>query len=292
MPFLAYIPYFTIPVFKLGPVPIDPWATLVCIGFIVGLEVTRSRGIRLGLDVRDIVDGIVFTVGSGFLVGHLVHVLAYNPHELSEQGVMALIKVWGGFSSFGGFLGAVIGSVVFYRLVRKRPYWVHADTIMYGFPFGWVFGRMGCATVHDHIGIPTTFPLAMDFPQLGPRHELGLYEAVYTCFIALTFFLLRNKLRKPGSFLALWCVVYAPVRFLLDFLRNTDLKSADVRWAGLTPAQWGSLAMFGAGIAIAIWLRKQPSPPPYEAPVEPGDPSVDPASEIVAQESPDPPRTT
>ena len=56
------------------------------------------------------VDGSVAIVGMGFLVGHIVHVLAYNPHRLSEDGIMSLIRVWEGFSSTGGFIGAVLGA--------------------------------------------------------------------------------------------------------------------------------------------------------------------------------------
>lgn len=258
------IPYISLPVYQLGPIPIDPWGTLVCIGFVLGLEVARARGIRLGLDVRDVVDGLVFTVLSGFVVGHLVHVLAYNPEQLEEQGVMALLRVWAGFSSFGGFVGAVLGAIAFYTLVRKRPFWPHADTIMFGFPFGWIFGRLGCFSVHDHIGRLTDSPLGVRFPAThwtggGTRFDLGLLEALVAMGIAATFLALARKPRAHGTFLAAWCVLYAPARFGLDFLRNTDLSNADVRWAGLTPAQWGCILMFLGGLAILGHLRRRPA---------------------------------
>jgi phosphatidylglycerol:prolipoprotein diacylglycerol transferase len=251
------IPYVSLPVYDLGPIPLDPWGILVTIGFVLGLEVARSRGIRMGLEVPDVVDGIVATVLTGFVVGHEVHVLAYHYQDVFvPQGIRSLLEVWKGFSSFGGFLGAVIGSVVFYRFIRRKPWLPHADAIMYGFPFAWVFGRLGCFSVHDHIGRLTDFPLAVAFPG-GPRHDLGLYEALWTMGIAATFCALGRKERPAGTFLATWCVMYAPIRFLSDFLRNTDLKNADVRWAGLTPAQWGTMVMFGAGLALWGWLRRR-----------------------------------
>ena len=40
----ALVPYWPAKVYTLGPIPIDPWATLVCLGFIFGLEVGRARG--------------------------------------------------------------------------------------------------------------------------------------------------------------------------------------------------------------------------------------------------------
>jgi len=275
------LPYYHIPTFNVGPVPVDPWATLVCIGFIVGMEVTRARGLKLGLEVRDIVDGLVVTVGMGFLVGHLVHVLAYHPDDLAKDGWIVLFKVWGGFSSFGGFLGALIGAPLFYTLIRKRPFWVHADTLMFGFPFGWVFGRAGCASVHDHVGRPTDFFLAVNFPGWGPRHELGLDEALYTLLILAVFWVVSRKVGpgegrapyKPGIFLALWCLMYGPFRFFLDFLRNTDLENADVRYAGFTPAQYGCLLLTGAGVWIALRLRSQPA---YVLPTPPPEPASTP----------------
>ncbi len=267
---LATIPYFDVPIVHLGPIVLDSWAALVALGFIVGLEVTRARGIRMGLDVRDVVDGVVVTVGMGFLVGHLVHVLAYHPEQLDEQGIMALVRVWAGFSSTGGFIGAIIGSVVFFKLVRRRPFWPHADAMAFGFPFGWLFGRLGCFSAHDHIGRRTDFFLAVDFPNLawthgpGPRHDLGLYEALWTMAIAAVFFALRNRPVRPGFFTALFATLYAPVRFLLDFLRAEDIEGADVRWAGLTPAQYGMILMFLAGLTVAWRLRHAPAEAPGE----------------------------
>ena len=55
-----------------------------------------------------------------------------------------------------------------------------------------------------------------------------------------------------------WCLTYAPARFAMDFLRATDLRGADVRWAGLTPAQWVMLAMFTAG--CVLWTRLKGAP--------------------------------
>ncbi|MCB9758664.1 MAG: prolipoprotein diacylglyceryl transferase [Alphaproteobacteria bacterium] len=253
------LPYWAPQVYNLGPIPIDPWATLVCIGFVVGLEIVRARGIRKGLAVPDVIDGAVFTVAMGFLGGHIVHVLAYNPQRIDEEGWLTLLKVWAGLSSYGGFIGAVVGAILFYTLIRKRDFWTHADNIMFGFPFGWFFGRAGCASVHDHIGRPSDFFLAVDFPGIGPRHDLGLYEALLTLGIVIAFLIADRRPRRPGFFAALWATLYAPVRFGLDFLRNQDLSNADVRWLGLTPAQYGSIAMFLAGLGVIVYLSRAPA---------------------------------
>lgn len=273
MPPAALIPYFQLPVWELGPIVLDPWALMVCTGFILGLEIARARGIRLGLDVRDVVDGSVVTVAVGFFIGHVVHVAAYNPQLIGERGWTELLRVWGGFSSTGGLLGALLGSLLFFKVIRKRPYLLHADAIMFGFPFAWIFGRTGCFLAHDHIGQKSSFFLAVNFPG-GPRHDLGLDEALYSIVIAAAFFALRKRPFKPGFFLALFALMYAPARFCFDFLRNTDLQNADVRWAGLTPAQWGMIGFFLIAAGLLARLRQSgaaPVTPDYGAPQAPQD---------------------
>ena len=79
------------------------------------------------------------------------------------------------------------------------------------------------------------------------RHNLGLDEALYTILIAALFHRLGRRRRPAGYFVALLAVVYAPVRFLFDFLRKSDV---DVRYGGLTPAQWGALALIVVGVIL------------------------------------------
>ena len=217
---LAAIPFFQLSTqyvplpFGLPQLPIDPWMTLVCVGVVVGLEVARWRGLKLGLDPRDVVDASVAIVITAFVVAHVFTIVAYFPERFSEYGLAALWQT-GGFSSTGGFIGAVIGAFAFFRYFRPHVSALrHADVIMFGFPFGWFFGRLGCASVHDHIGKETSFFLAMDFDHgFGPwadgasyvsgiRHELGLYEALYMIAVDAAFCdaeikkTLREKVRK------------------------------------------------------------------------------------------------
>lgn len=276
----AAIPYFALNVYQLpvpgiGAIPLDPWATLVAVGFVVALEIARARGVRMGVEPRDVVDAAVFIAGLAFVMAHVITVLAYHPERLAEEGIWSLLKVWEGFSSYGGFLGAVLATVLFFRWIRPRPFWRYADLIAFAFPFGWLFGRMGCAVVHDHIGTQTDFFLAMNFdlgwagsgdpaPRVdGIRHELGLYEALYMLPLSAVFAWLGKKDRPPGVFAGLFAVAYAPVRFGLDALRNTDLAWADARYYGLTPGQYGSVLLGIAGIALLAtrdWRGHRPLP--------------------------------
>ncbi len=302
MPLIASIPFFEMRMVPDGVklvwdttafvvptlgIPVDPWATLVCLGVLLGLELARARAIRMGLDVADIVDGVVFTVLTGFFFAHVVTVVGYYPGRLAGQpagldagetwgwaetaariaaepsllvtaAVPAILRVWEGFSSMGGFIGGVLGLWLFYTKVRKRDLWRFADLVAYGFPLGWLFGRIGCAVVHDHIGAQTSFFLGMQFPAnygdvSGVRHELGLYEMLLTVPVMALFFRLGRKDQPPGTFMALYFLSYAPIRFLLDFARNADLGHQDARYFGLTPAQY----LVVAQLLFGLWIWRQ-----------------------------------
>lgn len=240
----------TIPTFGI---PIDPWATLVAIGCLLGMEVSRARAIKMGLDVRDIVDGILFTVLCGFIMAHWVSVIFYRPDLIQEKGLLPLFTFEGGFSSTGGFIGGLLGLVIFYRFIRPRELSRFADLIAFGFPVGWFFGRLGCSVVHDHVGKATDSAFGMTFPPThryaGTHFEMGLIEMLLTIPM-IAFFMWYGRKDRPGwTFMGLFFLLYAPIRFGLDYLRT------DVRYGALTPAQYGMIGLFAFG-GLLLWFRK------------------------------------
>ena len=67
---------------------------------------------------------------------------------------------------------------------------------------------------------------------------------------------LNRRPRPAGTSVAVLALLYAPARFLGDFLRNTDLAGADVRYLGLTVGQYGSLALLGVALVFATRLPR------------------------------------
>lgn len=240
------IPYFPQPTLNLGLFTIHAFGVLVAIAILIGTRLTQKRAARAGLP-RPQVDGLLtWVLVGGFAGAHLVDRLVYFPHETLEDP-MSLLWVWKGISSFGGFTGAVVGALWWLR--RQHPAaeerWKYLDSVAYALPFGWISGRAGCFVAFDHPGRETTFWLAMADAEGKIRHNLGLDELIYTIAIAAAFAILGRKPRTPGFFTGLLAIVYAPIRFLLDFLR-----AIDVRYGGLTPGQWGSIALVVVGAVI------------------------------------------
>ena len=262
------IPWFEPPALHLGPITLQAFGILAALGVAVGVRSSAWAAQRRGLDPRPVVDFAIWGVMAGIAVGHLVHVGAYHPEEMRDP--RRVLAFWDGLSSFGGLLGGVLAALLFFR-IRRVPLGRYGDAFAVGVPTGWGVARIGCFLAHDHPGRLTDFPLAVRFPG-GARHDLGLYEAVVLFAIAGWLWSLWSRRRIEGRLLGLLAILYGCARFLLDFLRASDVAYLDARYAGLTPAQYGSILL----VAWGAWrlARRPPAPLPETAGVAPGPSAV------------------
>jgi phosphatidylglycerol:prolipoprotein diacylglycerol transferase len=140
-----------------------------------------------------------------------------------------------------------------------------------------MFGRAGCSTVHDHPGARATADtlLAVAYPQgqrdmasvthVGfiefihghdPRFDLGFLELLFTIALAACFALTWRRRLPIGTYVIASALAYSPVRFAMDFLRIPESEGGDSRYAGLTPAQFGCIALFLYGLVMIGYVRK------------------------------------
>ncbi len=242
---------------EIPKVPIFLFGVLVAIGVIVGDRIVVAEGKKRGLEAQDVRFLNARIVIGGFIMAHLVSVIFYFPERIKEHPIV-LLNVWSGLSSFGGFLGAFL-AFLYYTKKEKIPRLPYADAVALGLSVGWIFGRTGCFTAHDHPGRHTSFFLSVNYPGPGgPRHDLGLDELLFTIVMTVILFRYAKKPRPPGHIIGLAALMYAPIRFGLDFLRATDVALPDQRYAGLTPAQWACLATMVLGARLMGLIPSRP----------------------------------
>src|SRR5438045_7371171 len=150
---------------------------------IVGMRFVRRRAAADGLDPMVADRLVTWTLVGGFIGAHLVDRFVYYPRDTLADP-LSILRFWEGLSSFGGFLGAIVGGLLFFRRNRSLPRWRYLDCVAYGFPFGWIFGRLGCTLAFDHPGSETKFFLGERYTDNVARHNLGFEEALYTVLIA------------------------------------------------------------------------------------------------------------
>jgi phosphatidylglycerol:prolipoprotein diacylglycerol transferase len=250
--FLTWIPGLDRLFDPAHPPSIKPFGTLVALGVYVGSIVAARHARQRGLDERKMSEVIFWVVGIGFIGGHVLDAIFYHPQHIA-QDPLYLFKLWDGLSSYGGFIGAITGALL-WRWSRKQRILPYVECVNSAFPLAWVFGRTGCATVHDHPGHLSDAWFAVRWPLptggVAGRFDLGLIEMVLTIPLAITFLVLwhRKPVRPVGFYSGWMCIAYAPVRFFLDFLRESDANGGDVRYAWFTPAQWACFGLFAVGL--------------------------------------------
>jgi phosphatidylglycerol:prolipoprotein diacylglycerol transferase len=278
------IPYIKIPDLHLGAITLHPFGILVATGVLVGTAITTRRARTLGFDLIKLNSFVTWMLVAGFLLSHVLDELFYHWEEVLKRP-WSLAMPWEGLSSFGGFVGALVG-IVLWKFFEVRDGWIRvrprmapilpfADLVLSVFPVGWVFGRMGCSVVHDHPGARTTADtlLAVTYPlregdgtvtKIGfvefihghePRFDLGLLELMFTVILAAAFAITWRRRLATGTYVVAAALAYSPVRFAMDFLRVPQNEGGDTRYAGLTPAQWCCIALFVYGVVMIFFVR-------------------------------------
>ena len=241
-----------------GGLTLHWFGVLVALGIVIGrLLVGLGARVYAPGDPDRAVGAYTACVVGGIVGAHLLEVFAYQPELLRKEGISALWRVWEGSASAGGALGGIAGILLYFRVQGRSstPYW---DALVLGIVPGWGVARLGCAVAHDHPGIRSTAWFAVQFPD-GKRLDMGLLDAVVLLALGAVLWLLARKKRPELALLGMFALGYSGPRFLLDFLRATDLPDSDRRLAGLTPAQWIFLGMIALGVWwLRHWLRGTP----------------------------------
>ena len=273
------IPYLQIPTHNLFDlIPLQPFGILIGVALLVAYHLARQRAKSVGLNPDFAGDAGVWGAIGGFIVGHIVSVTLYFPERILKNP-LTLLAVWDGLSSFGGIFGGVIGVGLFMHRYGL-PTIEYVDCLLFGAVPGWIFGRAGCAIVHDHPGTFTNFVLGVRTPpgrafpwgppptphtswkrvppalvarlnRLGARHDLGLYETFFLIVLSGILWAFRRVRPVHGFHTALALLIYSPVRFYFD-----SLRVADKRYFGMTPGQYFAMGLFALGCFLLVRGRK------------------------------------
>ncbi|MEW6268785.1 MAG: prolipoprotein diacylglyceryl transferase family protein [Thermodesulfobacteriota bacterium] len=223
----------------VGPLTLAPFGPLVSLGVLFGIHLMRRWAVSFDLSWDDVFGAVGWMLVVGFVGSHLLDVALYRPEDFFDPDV--LLDFRSDYSSFGGVLCGGVAAWLAFRHAGV-PILRGIDCTLYGFTGGWLFGRLACFSVHDHPGTATSSPLGVEIDGVL-RHDLGLYELVYTIVIFAILHWTTRRRRYDGYVIALVATTYVPVRFALDFLRVRDAT-----YAGLTPAQWACIPLLAIGL--------------------------------------------
>lgn len=289
------LPFVFLDESKLGP--FHPYGLACALGFFLWDWAVMRLAVRRGFDRADFRICTLWVLVMGTFFSWWIDAVFYHP---PGRSVVSTLFAFQGFSSTGAIVGAVFGGVVWSRLhIRKEdgrwratrrakplPLLPPTEVVVATWPLAWACGRLGCALIHDHPGVTVAkgtlgslfavaWPLGPEdgtHHVLGPLHvvtggssarfDLGLLEFFILAGIAIYFATTWKKDWKVGSYTIVAGLLYGPLRFCLDFLRDTDGPGGDLRHGGLTFAQYWSLAVIGIALFLLAKRRREAAAEP------------------------------
>jgi phosphatidylglycerol:prolipoprotein diacylglycerol transferase len=251
-PRLLTTPFFTIYTF----------GALLAASYIAAFWWLTREGRRERLDVDALSSLAFWSIGGAIVGAKTLLVLRSLPEFLSTTGAEFFSSVLTSAGDFyGGFIGALVAALLYFRRHRQLPFWQSADVCAPAVALGQAFGRVGCLLAGDDYGRPTLMPWAVTFTDpdaatiagapLGvPLHPVQAYESV-VCLLLFIFLvrLLRRK-RFDGEVILTYTLLYATARFILEFFRGDADRGFVVGW--LSTSQF--IAAILGPVAIALEL--------------------------------------
>lgn len=263
-------------IFSLGPVALRWYGLMYLLGFAAVYALgqwrinNRADTLISRWDVEQLSD-LVFYGAMGAIAGGRVGYVFFYGFERFAADPLYLIRIWeGGMSFHGGFLGVLVGMLLFGRRYDK-DFLTVTDFIAPLCPIGLGLGRMGNFINMELPGRVTESGLGLIFQcraigDLNPmcygtwesvaRHPSSLYQAATEgLLLFLLLWWLAMKPQSKGVMSGAFLLGYGSFRFSTEFLRSPDAHLGFVLFEWASMGQLLSLPMIMAGAWLLYWAN-------------------------------------
>jgi phosphatidylglycerol---prolipoprotein diacylglyceryl transferase len=268
--------------FNIFSFPIHSYGFMLAVSFLLGIWIASIRAKKAGLDPNVIAD-LGFWVILAAIVGSRAYYAVLHFEEFKGD-LISIVNPFhggvvgiGGLVMYGGFIGAILASVVFFSK-KKLPFAPYADAVAPSIGLGIALTRIGCFLNGCCYG-STAAHGGMNFPMSSAagiyQHEIHaaglypsqLYESAGGLLMFLIVLLIGTKSPFKGFLFYLTGLLYTVLRFIVDFSRY---YGANERLGGLSHNQIVCIIMFiifGGLILRDVMFRENASvsdtnPPP------------------------------
>jgi phosphatidylglycerol:prolipoprotein diacylglycerol transferase len=259
--------------FRIWNFPVNTYGVFLALAFLGAIFVTVRLGVRDGLPRERIYDLCLWLLLSSLVGSKLLMLFTEPEYREHPHLLFSLDFLRSGGVFFGGLIGAVIAA---YVLMRRwnLPWWKTADACAPGIALGNFFGRQGCFAAGCCWGKPTNLPWGVQFTEAGHEvtdvpidahlHPTQLYESFAMLIVFFFLLWLHKKKRFSGQVILTYAVLYATVRFFIEFVRD-DPRGDIFGLTTLTGLSTSQLIGIVVGVAALIlliirWRRAAPTP--------------------------------
>lgn len=188
----------------------------------------------------DVVDDLMTYMIIGIVIGGRIGYIFFYQPNYYFQNPEDVLKIWnGGMSFHGGFLGVVLGTILYARLNNLNLLSL-GDLIAVSSPPGLFFGRLANFINGELWGKPTPSSWGMVFPASGAnkcpdgwigectRHPSQLYEAalegLFLWLVMLIFITWFGSFKRRGETICIFLIGYGISRAIVEVFREPDTQ--------------------------------------------------------------------
>jgi prolipoprotein diacylglyceryl transferase len=247
-------------IFHIGGLSVRWYGLLFAMGFYVGYLIMEKFFKKEGVPLPILDKLAMYMIIATVIGARLGHCLFYES-EYYLSNPIEILYIWhGGLASHGAAIGILFALFLFSRITKKSYWWV-LDRIVIVTALAGLFIRTGNlmnSEIYGHAtNLPWGFIFERDDKMLIPRHPTQIYEAL--CYLIISISLLciyykNNGKPKPGMIFGLFLIALFSVRFVIEFLKETQVDFEKAM--PLNMGQLLSIPFIMAGIVILVLSLK------------------------------------
>ena len=249
------------------------YGIFIGLGVILGVLLALHEAKRTGQNPDTYLDFIIYAMIIAIIGARLYYVIfSWDFYSQHPEKIFAIRE--GGLAIYGGIIGGVLTAIVYSR-VKKKNFWVMADTMAPSLILGQMLGRWGNFFNKEAFGGFTDNLFAMRYQLSQVRasdvtpdilqnlvtvngvdyiqvHPTFLYESFWSLCVFIILLILQRKKKFNGQVCATYFFGYALGRVWIEGLRTDQLCIGNV-----PVSQVLSAVLIIASVVLYVYCKKK-----------------------------------
>ena len=249
------------------------YGIFIGLGVILGVLLALHEAKRTGQTPDTYLDFIIYAMIIAIIGARLYYVIfSWDFYSQHPEKIFAIRE--GGLAIYGGIIGGVLTAIVYSR-VKKKNFWVMADTMAPSLILGQMLGRWGNFFNKEAFGGFTDNLFAMRYQLSQVRasdvtpdilqnlvtvngvdyiqvHPTFLYESFWSLCVFIILLILQRKKKFNGQVCATYFFGYALGRVWIEGLRTDQLCIGNV-----PVSQALSAVLIIASVVLYVYCKKK-----------------------------------
>ena len=231
------------PEIQIAHYKIPSYLLLTLLGGLFGGLFAVYRTKKAGLDVKHALF-IILSGAVGMDIGsRLLYALTLAPGMILRGEPFDINRLLGGMVFYGGLFGSLLAAF-FYIKKAALSFAAYADVFAPAMALCHAIGRIGCFLAGCCHGADMETPFVIGSITIT-QIPVQMMESLFLFILCIV--LTRLKPKRKGGIMQTYLIIYALLRFILEFLRGDDLRG---HIAFFSVSQWISIGV------VLIWLVK------------------------------------